>query len=95
MKFAIEICFDDATANELTNVWNLLREKGLADPQTAKRPYMPHISLAVTPNLDTEKFSGTTQEIAQKHRSICYLPIWGYFVPKKKYSLLLPKYAIH
>ena len=69
MKFAIEIGFDDATTNEPINVWNLLREKGLAEPHTAKHPYTPHISLALTPNLDAEKFSGITQEIAQQHRS--------------------------
>lgn len=68
MRFAIEVCFDDAATNELINIWRLLRDKGLAEPQTARRPYMPHVALAVTPNLDTERFSNHAREIAQRHR---------------------------
>jgi 2'-5' RNA ligase len=92
MKFAIEICFDDTTTNELTSVWNLLRSKGLAEPQTAQRPYVPHISLAVTPNLDTEKFSGVTQEIVQKHHSFNLLfAHLGLFRSEKEILFVAPK----
>jgi 2'-5' RNA ligase len=92
MKFAIEICFDDATTHELIDVWNLLRAKGLAEPQTSKRPYLPHISLAVTPNLDTEKFSAITQEIAQKHRPFNLLfAHLGLFRSEKEILFVAPK----
>ena len=92
MKYAIEICFDDSTTKELINVWHLLCEKGLAEPQTAKRPYMPHLSLAVTPHLDVEKFSNIIQEIAQKHSSFNLLfAHLGLFRSEKEILFVAPK----
>ena len=92
MKFAIEICLDDTTTNELINVWNFLHERGLAEPQTTKRPYMPHISLVVTPNLDIEKFSGITREVAQRHSSFSLLfSHLGLFRSEKEILFVAPK----
>ena len=92
MKFAIEICFDDTTTKELINVWTSLCEKGLAEPQTAKRPYMPHISLVVTPNLDLEKFSSITKEIAQRHCSFDLLfAHLGIFRAEKEILFVAPR----
>jgi len=92
MKFAIEICLDDTTTNELVNVWNFLHERGLAEPQTTKRPYMPHISLVVTPNLDIEKFSDITREVAQRHSSFSLLfAHLGLFRSEKEILFVAPK----
>ena len=92
MKYALEICFDDTTTNELTSVWKLLCEKGLAEPQTVKRPYIPHVSLVVTPHLDAEKYSSIAQEIAQKHHSFNLLfAHLGLFRSEKEILFAAPK----
>jgi len=41
MRFAIEILLDSETAGSLVKIWEDLRAKQLAAPQTLKRPYVP------------------------------------------------------
>lgn len=92
MKFAIEIYLDSSAAKILVDLWERLKSDGLAEPQNEKRPYVPHISLAVTDSLDVDEFSRATAQIARRHRSFSLLfTHWGIFRSEKEILFLAPK----
>jgi 2'-5' RNA ligase len=70
MRFAIELYLDSPTADRIIQVWQELEQAGLATAQTAKRPYTPHISLAVAPELDQDWFSRLVEDFAADYQPV-------------------------
>ena len=70
MKYAIELNFDNETTENITALWNILVENNLAKEQNILRPYVPHISLAVTENLDEKKYAQIVQNYAKNNHSL-------------------------
>jgi hypothetical protein len=92
MRFAIEILLDSETAGSLVKIWEDLRAKQLAAPQTLKRPYVTHISLAVTDDIDVDKYSTITKKIAGRHSCFELLfTHWGIFRSDKEVLFIAPR----
>jgi 2'-5' RNA ligase len=51
-RFAIELYFDAVTHQRITDLWSALNDAGLITILCPARGYVPHISLAVAPELD-------------------------------------------
>jgi 2'-5' RNA ligase len=92
MKYAIELNFDKSTTERVKNLWNIMVENNLAKAQTNNRPYVPHISLAVTPDLDEEKYIRIVEEYASKNPPLDVLMVsLGLFRDETNVLFLAPQ----
>lgn len=95
MRYAIELNFDQTTTSLITDLCKVLVDKNLAKAQNKSRPYVPHISLAVTPWLDEEKYKCWIQEYSQKLSSLDLLMVnLGLFRDETNILFIAPRTSI-